>query len=155
MGYNHFQPGWFPSNHLPNLKRPCDTIRTSHQNTTVLDVGNSGPASVARHSMESVSWLRRSTVHPRWRIGWRAQPTCLSCSCWSTDVFKQKWSKMNLANKLPFNATSKRIQGYNSVKEGTGPKVCWGSQSCSPVPIRNFEFDKVILVTTCRPHSCS
>ena len=105
------------SNQLPNLKKPCDTIRTSHQNTTVLDVGNSGPASVARHSMESVSWLRRSTVHPRWRIGWRVQPTCLSCSCWSTDVFKQKWT-----NKLPFNATSKKIQGYIPSKRGRAPK---------------------------------
>lgn len=133
MGYNHLPTGvnlrhcdsiymissfLVPGGGSPLSKQPsnlktCDTIRTSHRNTTVLDVvGNSRPARVAsHHSMAAVSWLSGL-------VGECSQHVC------HVPVDQQTCSSQNEqgAKNLLFNATSKKVQGYLPSKRGLAPK---------------------------------
>ena len=85
----------------------------------IRDLMSVSPATTAWH--QCLGWQKKdgsSTLEER--IGWRVQPTCLSCSRWSTDMFKPKWT--GRPRSYTFQRDIQESPGIPSVKEGTGPQ---------------------------------
>lgn len=127
----------YPTSFLAS--KTCDTIRTSHRNTTVLDVlGNSRPdvGVASHHSMASVPWLTKEGrfIHVG---GEDWLESAANMFIMFPLINRHVQAKMNRApKKLHFSTRHPRKSRDTFRQRGDWPpKICWGSQSCWAVPI--------------------